>query len=324
MSLISGRGSRAQVGIETTWGSPVNTTAQVGFVSESLKRVLNYKQEDILLGRKTTGPMDVLGDKIEGDLVIIPHPDTCGELLAAHFGAEATVTGSGSAYVHSLTHVAAGAGASLPKMTIMVDRIVRVFRFTSCKSDSLKLSASVGDYLRATFTIRGRGEGSSALLSLSDSALKGFKFHQGTISIGGSAFATVTDFNLTDANQLDNDLYAMDGSTQMIEIEPNDRQTTGDMEILYDSATEALRAATFIAGTPQSVVLTFTSDEEVGGTDPYKLIITMNNVYFTDIPPMVEGATRMKVRMNFQASEQSGTEAITLALHNARSTKYLA
>jgi hypothetical protein len=323
MSLIAGRGARAQVGIESAWGTAVNPTVQVGFVSENIKRMLDYKEEDILTGRKTMGRMDVLGDKVEGDFTIIPHPDTCGELLAAHFGGEAETTAAGSAYVHSFTHVAAGASASLPKFTMEIDRIVRVFKFTSCKSDTLKLAAKVSDYLRMTFTIRGRGEGSSALLSLSDSALKGFKFKQGQCTITGSAFATVTDFNLTDSNNLDNDLYAMDGSELMIEIEPGDRATTIDAELLYDTSAEALRAATFAAGAPCSVVLTFTSDEMVGGTSPYELVITLPNVYFTDIPPMVDGPQRLRVKLTGTATEQNGSEAITVALHNSRATEYL-
>jgi hypothetical protein len=321
--MVSGREATMGIGIESTWGTPVQPTVKVAFVSESLKSVLNYKEEDVLLGHKTTGRMDIMGEKAEGDITIIPHPDAVGELLACHFGSEADVTTSGSAYVHTFTHLASGPTASLPKFTLVVNRVMRAFRYTSCKSDTLKLSAKVQDYLRMTFTIRGRGEGSSVMISLADSATKGFKFRQGTVSIGGSAFATVTDINLNDANNLDNDLYAADGSQQMIEIEPNDRITTGDMEILYDSATQALKDAWYDAASPKSVVLTYVSDEVVGGTDPYKLIITLSNCYATDMPPNVGGPTRLRVRVSFRASEQNGTEAITVALHNGRDTKYL-
>jgi hypothetical protein len=324
MGIIQGSGSKLQLGLESTWGTKVTPTVNIGYTSESMKFIPNYKQEDTLVGAKTTGRMDLFGKKVEGDINLIVHPDTIGWLLWEHFGAEGNATASGSAYTHAFTHVAAGASTSLPNFTMVIDRIVSAYAFVSCKSDQMKLSAKVNDYLRATFTLRGYSEASSAIVTLTDSTTKGIKFSHGAVTVAGSAYAEITSFDLADNNNLENDLYVMNGSSYMIEIEPGERQTTGQMEVLYSSTTEGTRSAYFVTGTPCSVVVTFTSDEMAGGTDAYKLTITMPNCYITDASPNVGGPERLKQSLSFTAAYLSSTEAITVTVQDARSTKYSA
>jgi len=324
MSIIQGSGSKLQIGLESTWGTKVAPTVNIGYTSETMKLIPNYKEEDTLVGAKTTGRMDTFGKKVEGDVNLIVHPDTIGWLLWEHFGAEGNATADGSAYTHAFTHVAAGAATSLPHFTMVIDRIVSAYAFVSCKSDQMKLSCKVNDYLRATFTLRGHSEVNSTIVTLSDSTTKGLKFSHGSVTVGGASYAEVTGFDLTDSNNLENDLYVMNGSAYMMEIEPNARSTTGTMEVLYSSTTEGTRSSYFLTATPCSVVLTFTSDEEAATDAPYQLTITMPNCYFTDASPNVNGPERLRQTLNFTASQQSGTEAITVTLRDARSTKYSA
>lgn len=324
MGIIQGSGSKLQIGLESVWGTKVAPTVNIGYTSESMKFIPNYKQEDTLVGAKTTGRMDLFGKKTEGDINLIVHPDTIGWLLWEHFGAEGNAAVAGSAYTHAFTHVAAGASTSLPHFTMVIDRIVSAYAFVSCKSDQMKLSAKVNDYLRATFSLRGYSEAASAIVTLSNSATKGLKFSHGAITVAGAAYAEVTSFDLTDANNLENDLYVMNGSSYMIEIEPNARGTTGQLEVLYSATTEGTRSSYFMTGNVCSVVVTFTSDEMVGGTDPYKLTITMPNCYITDASPNVGGPERIRQSLSFTAAELYSTEAITVTVQDGRSTKYSA
>jgi hypothetical protein len=324
MGIIRGSGSKLQIGLETSWGSKVAPTVNIGFVSESMKYIPNYKAEDTLVGAKTTARMDIFGKKVEGDISIIVHPDTIGWLLWEHFGAEGSATGSGSAYTHAFTHVAASSAASLPKFTLVIDRIVSAFAYSSCKSDTMKLSAKVNDYLRATFTLRGYTETTSTIVTLADSATRGLKFSQGAITIDGSAIADITGFDLSDSNSLENDLYVMNGSAYMAEIEPQGATITATADVLYSSAMNTLRTSKFIAGSPCSVVLTFTSDEMAAGPDPYKLTIALPNCYWTEASPAVAGPDRIKQSLNLTATHQSATDPITVTLQDARSTKYSA
>ena len=324
MGIILGTGSKLQIGKETNWGSKATAAHNIGYTSESMKFIPNYKQEDTLVGAKTTGKMDIFGRKVEGDINLIVHPDNIGWLLWEHFGAEGNATASGSAYTHAFTHVAASSAASLPNFTMVIDRVVSAYCFTSCKSASMKLSAKVNDYLRATFTLRGYGETASTMVTLSDSATKGLKFSQGAVQIAGSAYAEVTSFDLTDNNNLENDFYTMNGLSYMSEIECGARETTAALEVLYSTTTEGTRSSYFLTGTVCSVIITFTSDEMVAGADPYKLTITLPNCYITDASPMVAGPDRIRQTLSITASEQSGAEAITVTLQDARNAKYSA
>lgn len=324
MAIIQGQGSKLQIGLETAWGTKVAPTVNIGYVSESMKWIPNYKEEDTLVGGITTGRMDKFGSKVEGDVNFIVHPENVGWLLWAHFGAEGTATASGSAYTHAFTHVTAGTSNSLPKFTMVIDRIIAAHAFTSCKSDTLKLSAKVNDYLRATFSLRGYSETTSSIVALSDSVTRGLKFHHGAVSIAGSATVDITSFDLTDSNGLDNDHYVMNGSAYMAEIEPNNRSITATAEVLYDTAQNAFRSSYFVAGTPCSVIVTFTSDEMAAGTDPYKLTITLPNCYITDASPTVSGPDRLRYTMALTATHQSSTTPITVTVQDGRATKYSA
>lgn len=324
MAIIQGQGSKLQIGLESTWGTKVTPTVNIGYVSESMKWIPNYKEEDTLVGGITTGRMDKFGSKVEGDINLIVHPDNIGWLLWEHFGAEGNATPSGSAYTHAFTHVAAGTSTSLPKFTMVIDRIISAFAYVSCKSDTLKLSAKVNDYLRATFSIRGYSEVGSSIVTLSDSTTRGLKFNHGTVSIGGTATADVTSFDLTDSNGLDNDHYVMNGSSYMAEIEPNNRSITAQMEVLYDATQAGFRSAYFVAGAVCSAVVTFTSDEMAAGTDPYKLTILLPNCYITDASPVISGPDRIRYTISLTATHQSSTAPITVTLQDSRSTKYSA
>ena len=324
MAIIQGQGSKLQIGLESSWGTKVAPTVNIGYTSESLKWIPNYKAEDTLVGGITTGKMEKFGTKVEGDVNLIVHPDNIGWLLWEHFGAEGNATAAGSAYYHDFTHVAAGTATSLPKFTMVVDRIISTYAFVSCKSDTLKLSCKVNDYLRATFSVRAHSEVGSTLISLSDSTTKALKFHHGSISIGGTTTADITSFDLTDSNALDNDHFVMNGSAYMAEIEPGARSITANCEVLWDAVQAGFRSAYFVAGTPCSAVVTFTSDEMIGGTDPYKLVITLPNVYITDASPVVTGPDRITYSIALTATHQSSTAPITVRVYDGKSTKYSA
>jgi hypothetical protein len=324
MAIILGSGSKLQVGTEATWGTKVTPTVNIGYVSESMKFIPNYKAEDTLVGAKTTARMDLFGRKAEGDVNFIVHPENIGWWLWYHFGTEGNATASGSAYTHAFTHVAAGAATSLPKFTMVIDKGVSAFAYTSCKSDTMKLSCKVNDYLRAAFTLRAYTETSSSIVTLADSTTKGLKFSHGNVTIDGSAIADITGFDLTDSNNLENDLYVMNGSSYMVEIEPQGRSISATAEVNYSSAMNVFRDSKFIGGATCSVILTFTSDELAAVGSYYALTITMPNCYWTEMNPSVSGPDRIKATLNLTATHQLGAEPITVTVKDARATKYSA
>lgn len=326
MGIISGQDSHCQIGLESTWGTGVTPTLELSFTSESLKYVPNYISEDALVGRKTTSRMDVSGKKGEGDISFLCKPDEIGLLLAAALGAEGDYSqiDSSAAYSHQFSPVAGGTSGSLPHLTVVVDRKVAVAQYTSYKIGQLTLEAAVNDYLRGTISGVAYDEEAGSLESLTPSSLRAFQFVDGEVKVDDTAWTSqVTDINLTYNNNLEDELYTMGTDGYMAEIEPQKREITAEIEVLYDSTTNTVRTNDFKAGTTIDLWLKFESTEEADTDIPYQLIIEMPLCYITDASPNVGGPERIRQTLSVSASENASNEAITVTLVDAQGSDYL-
>lgn len=326
MAIISGRDSKLQIGLESTWGTAIAPTAEVPFTSESLSYLPNYIEEDALVGAKTSGRMDVSGIKVEGDVSFIVKPsDALGLILGATLGEEATATqvDTSTVYDHVFTPIASGSANSLPHLTVVVDRKVAVKGYTSCKVDSLSLEASVNDYLRGTISLRGYDEESDSLETLTGPTTKAFQFKDGSITVDGSDYADITSISLNYSNNLENDLYTLGSGDYMSEIEPQAREITAQFETLYSSATESTRENKFKAGSTAAIVLTFESSENIEAGYPYQLVVNMPLAYITEANPQVGGPDRITQSLSVRATEDASNEAITITLRDDSDTEYL-
>lgn len=326
--IIAGVSSKVAAAPQPAWGTKaVAMSTRFSFTSETLKLIKDKKSEDALVGAKTTGRMDSMGRKVEGDISGLVRPDEIGYFLAATLGVEATPAAQdagSSCYLHEFTPVAPGSANTLYPLTIVVDRVIKHFAYEGCKVNTLKLDAQVGDYLRAVMTLRGRDEVESTSVTYpARSTLKAFKFIQGSVTAAGSSLVEVTGADVTINNNLEDNLYVMDGSEQMAEIEPQKREITGTLNCLRTTQTETIRSSYFNADTPLSVVLEFESDEVLAASYPYKLTITFPNAYLSEDPSQgVSGPERLKLNFALMATEQNGTEAVVVDLYDGKSTKY--
>jgi len=326
MGVISGNNATLQAGAQSNWSTAVAPTLQVEFTSESLNYMPMYMESDALTGARTTDRMDISGIKTEGGFDIIVNPDNIGLFLAALMGAEADAAAvdSSAVYDHVFTPMSANVSSSLPKLTIVVDRIVGVVGYTGVKLDSMSLSAQTQDYLRASFTSRGYDEESDTLNSgLSASTKRPFQFVDGSLQIDSSDYADVTSFTLDYSNNLENDLFTLNGSNKMQEIEPQKRDITFSLDTLYSSATDTTRTNKFKGGATASLTLTFTSTEDVLTGKPYTLTIEAPNCYITEANPNVGGPDRITMSMSMRAVETGGESPITITLRDGRDTKYI-
>jgi hypothetical protein len=321
---ITGNQARLQVGVQTNWSTAVNTTLQVEFTQESLKYIPGYISSDALVGAKTINRMDVTGVKVEGDFGMIVNPDNIGLLLAAVMGAEASPAAvSGSAvYDHVFTPMSAVAASSLPKLTMVVDRIAAVFGYVGCKLDSMELSCKPKDYLRATFGVRGYDETTGTAQSLTPSTRLPFQFSHGAITVDAVAYSDIVSFRLRYNNNLENDLFVMNGTTKMAEIDVQERDITCDMDVLYSTTTDATRSAKFKLGATAALVVTFTSTEAVLSGKYYTLTFSIPLGYIIAADPTVQGDGRIRQTFSVRASESTSSQALTVTARDARATKW--
>lgn len=324
---IAGIGAKLQVGFQSAWGIvPDTPTKQIEFSSEGLKLEKNYIESDALLGLVTTNRMDPAGQECSGPVSMIVHPDNIGILLSAAFGSESAAAGVGDTstiYAHSFSCLPAGSAYTLPILTLVVDRVKAVKAYPSVKVESMSLSATVNDYLRAEFNFRGIGEATGTTESLNFSSLRPFQFRDLAITLGGSATLEATSFKLDLNNNLEQGLYtAGESSEYSREIEPGWRDITLDIEFLYGDDSEDLRENYFKAGTSIALVATFTSSELAGEGEYYKLIISLPLAYVIDAPVNVGNAERIRVPIKFKATQSGSTQPVTVILVDKQATKY--
>jgi hypothetical protein len=326
MGVISGNNAVMQVGRQANWSTAVAPTLQVEFTSESLQYMPNYMESDALTGARTTDRMDISGIKVEGGFDIIVNPDNIGLLLASLLGAEANAAsvGGSAVYDHVFTPMSANIASSLPKLTIVVNRIVGVVGYVGVKLDSMTLNAQTQDYLRASFAARGYDETTDTVEALSASTKRPFQFVDGSLDIDTVDYADVTSFSMNYANNVENDLYTLNGSTKMQEIEPQKRDITFTLDTLYSTATDTTRTNKFKAGAKVALSLEFKSTETITTGQYYTLTIAAPNCYITEAHPNVGGPDRITMSMSLKAVETGGAPPVTITLRDGQSTKYLA
>ena len=324
MAIIAGQGAKLQIGKGDTWGQSAAPTLELTFTSEDLRYIPNYIEEDALVAGKASSGMDATGTKVEGSFSIIVKPDEIGLPLALLMGGD-TSNASGDGFAHTLTPVAADASSSLEPFTIVVDRKVNTFGYKSCKMDSATFDASPNDYLRATFNVIGYDEdnGDTIDASLSESSLSGLQFKHGAVEIADSAIADVINFSWTHSNNLENDRYTMGSAGYMAEIEPQKREITAEVEVLYSSTTDTVRESYFKAGATAKLEVLFTSGDTVGGSTMYTLEFEMPLAYIVEASPVIAGPDRITQSLSFKATEDGSNEAATLTLVSGDTAAYI-
>ena len=324
MAIIAGQGARLQIGVGDTWGESAAPTVELTFTSEDLRYIPNYIEEDSLVAGKTSSGMDPAGVKVSGSFSVIVKPDEIGVPLALLMGDD-TADSSGDGFSHTMIPVAADASSSLEPFTLVVDRKVDTFGYKSCKMNSATFDASPNDYLRATFDVIGYDEDSADTIdgALSESSLIGLQFKHGTVEIDDSSIADVINFSLTYNNNLEDDRYTMGSGGYMAEIEPQKREITAEVDVLYSSTTNATRISKFKAGATAKLEAIFTSTELISGSTYYSLEFEMPLAYIVDASPVVGGPDRITQTLSFRATENSGNEALTVTLINGDSQAYI-
>lgn len=324
--MPAGRNATMQVGAQSDWSTVVAPTIVVPFRSESIRFETNTISPDTLTGRRTVDRMDVTGKKVEGSFEIVCYPDSLGILAAAALGAEASAAAvDGSAvYDHVITPMSAVTASSLPKMTIVVDRVQAVKGYVGCKINRMSFAAQVNDYLRATVDIRGYNETTDTLESLSATSRRPLQFIDGSVTVDETSYDEVRSLTLNVENDLEDNLFVLNGSDKMIEIEPQDRRFTLEMEVLYNSDTESTREDKYKTGTEIAIVATFTSSETVLTGKYYTATFTLPNCVITGDPSFhASGPGRMTGRFQVTALENGGESPLTVTIRDGQSTKHL-
>jgi len=326
MGGIIGKGTSLQMGEESSYGQGGTLTHELNFLSESLKYIPEKKSEDTLVAGITKPGYDIMGYRVEGDFSLLLKPRNIGLLLAMTFGVEASPTlkaETTGVYKHSFSPILPGISNSLLSFFMVVDRHVSVKKYTGLKAESMRLEAKSQDYLRGTWTVKGKQEDTGTKntgLSIPD--LKAFKFKGGTLKYdSGTAFGKVSGVTLNYSNKLDEPDYTLESGDYPDEPEYGEREITLELDCWYNSVTEAMRASNYIGNTPFDLALTFVSPSLIEPDEPYTLEILIPQFLFTEAHPNIQGEGKIRMNITGTALDNDG-DPMEINLYDDLDTKY--
>lgn len=320
----TGEGAKLQIGKGSTWGTVVAPTVEIDMLDESLSEDQNVITEDTLVGKATQGRSDVMGKKVTGSWSQLVKADNIGLVLACALGTEAAPSDEGDGvYAHAFTLIT-GSAEMLPMLTAVVDKRTSVYGFASNKISTFALQQDNNDYLRATVDVIGRTEAADSLEALTLSVLAAFNFNGLTVEVDDTALNEVTSVSLNLNNNLEDDLYVADGSSEMIEIDRQRREPVIEMEVLWNPDIESLRDNNYKTATPAKVELIWTG-AIAGGALPYSLTVLAENAYIVDDPMApIPGPERLRTTLTWRCASIGSDEPLTITLQDKQSTAYLA
>jgi hypothetical protein len=107
-----------------------------------------------------------------------------------------------------------------------------------------------------------------------------------------------------------------------LEPNPNLRDITFELEMIYASAAEQLRQDYFKTDDMLSIKLEFTSSEKMATNNFYKLSIEVPAVQITECSNAVSDANGIRQTASLSAVDNGIDELITITLTNAYSNAY--
>lgn len=336
MGIISGKGTRVQIGHETVWGTAAAPTVAIAHLTEGIVPAYEKTEEASLVGGKVAQSLDTMKVSVSGDITLNAKPDGIGDLLYLGLGKEesAPVGDTLNGYLHTMTLVDAGKDADMPSMTVAVDRHVAKRNYTGMKVGSMGLSAQAGDRLTMNLSVVGRAELLEDDGSFEDLAVltlptkKAFRFADGKLKLNGSDtdYCKVTSIDVNVSNNFDDGPQTLCSGLHGSEMQPQQREVTVSLEALYNDTFEALRKSHYVGDVATDLELTFTSFDDIPGATAgvkYELVITIPEFMISDMNPTVGGPDRLTLSIAGTALDNGTDEPLTISLLDDLATKYV-
>jgi hypothetical protein len=320
--MISGNSVRVQFGKETTYGTAITPTVQVRIASEDFKYVNGKKQEGVLTGNIGNSRYDTMGIRTENSMSILARPDDIGHFLKGVFGAE-TVTGS-SPYTHTFTPIGNAETDYVPSYTFSIDKRAAIYKYTGCEIESIKISAKPEDYVILDIEMYGYDEVVSGTMpTLIPSQLHAFKFCGGSlVTLAGNVYADITSIDFSYKNNMENSLQTTGTLKHYVRPQPNNRDITLDLEVLYTTQSETFRNTWFKTDDILAAKFEFVSDEIAAGSTKHSLEFTIPSCQLTGCSNAVSGAQGIRQTMNLVGIDIGSGSLITAVLKNATAGQY--
>lgn len=280
---------------ESTYGTPVTVTRFAEILSESLERrnqTINSNGLRNATRNLRRGSRRVLSANDGGGDVNFEVATTGFGLLFNHMlGGTSTIAQQAATPAYLQTHQLGdltGKSLTMQKGVSQTDGTVKPFTFHGCKILGWEFSISVDQILQLRTTVDAEDvETSTALATATYPTSSLFHFKQGTLSVGGSSVAQVTDASVSGTNNLKTDRFYL--GSNGLKKEPLDSDYP---EIGGSLTAEFVDLTTFhdrfAADSAASLELEFVG-AVISGAESETLTITVPEVRFEGETPKVSG-----------------------------------
>jgi hypothetical protein len=322
MAIRSGLAAQLGAASETTWGTAVTPDHFYEFLSEDINLKVDRLESKGLRSNNRVLRTDrwaATQQRIEGKIDLEVPTKGMSLWLKNALGSTAVSTPSGATLAR-LHRTTLGDPYGLG-LTVQVGRpdtsgTVRAFTYAGCKVDSLSLSNSVGDFLKAEMNVVGKSETTATALATATypitSGAASFDYlnwTQGAITIGGSPVGVVTDFSVEVNNNLKSDRYFLGAATMNEPIIAAMTEISGSMTVEFDGLTNYNR---FVNGTIAAVTATWTGATAIEGSTYPSLLVNLANVRFDGDTPSVKGPDVITHDLKFKALYDGSTGPIVI------------
>lgn len=277
----------------------------IPFVTESLGLNRELVQSQTRMsGRSNRKPGRGRVD-IAGDINFELSPQY-GRLLKHIFGSYA-VAGGGAPYTH--TYKIGDLPVSMAIEKQFAD-LTKYFLYNGCRINSFKTGAEPSGIIGASVSILGAKEtvsGAPFDATATDLGHTPFDGFSASIKLGGSTLATCTKFDFELSNDLDGDMYVVDGTGQRVSLPEGQARVTGSLQALFDSTTLYDLA---VAHTETALEFHYTLGAGTGASaGNEKLSFYFDEVVLAPKTPGVNGPKGMLVDLDFVAYLDNDADA---------------
>ena len=311
MAIRSGLAAQIGIGVETTVGTAATPTRFYEFTDESIAMTIErIESEGLRTGNRVLrSDRYASGQKaIEGSFAMDMTAGNTAILFKHALGAVATA----GSYIHTCTMADPyGLGLTIEVGRPGNDGTVRAFTYAGCKINTLDLSVSVGELLKAEFGVIGTTAETIGTVTAASygSSLELLHFAGAAITVAGVAYPC-KDFSLSVNNGLTGDRFVLGSQVAQQPIASSMAEVTGSLTAEFVDATAYNRV---INATHAAVVATFTDSASKSIT------VTVPVARFDGDTPSVGGPDILDQTLNFKGLFNGTDSPVTIAVANGDS-----
>jgi hypothetical protein len=230
--------------------------------------------------------------------------------LLRHVFGTVTTAASGSYFCHTFKTGDLPTGLTIEKG---FTDIGQYFRYNGCKINRFAMTLTADGMIKGSVDILGATESASAASFQSTPSIdvthNPFDAYEITLQEAGVAIVNATAFDFAVDNNLDGNVYIIDGTGRRNSIPEGLQKVSGTLKCMFENLTMYNKALNL---TESSLQVRLTHGTGDGSLNNEVMEIKIPEIYFATNAPVITGPTGVIVELPFTAFYDNSTEAAAI------------